>query len=233
MKESNKVLPCENCKARSKGIFCELNLRAQADVDMNKTTNIYKKGQIVFHQGNPAYGLYCINRGKLKMTQTGPEGKESIIGIAGYGDVLGHRSLYSGEVYGATVSVLEDATICFLSKEFIFKTIQEQPSIALKIIQKLSQEMGATEKKNASMSQKSVRERLAELLLTLKKTYGIQEGSRFRLDIKLTREDLGNMIGTSPETVIRFMTEFRDQGLMEQEGKTIFILNEKKLSELV
>jgi CRP-like cAMP-binding protein len=216
---------------RSKGIFCELEKVALQDISHNKVMNNYKKGNTIFFQGNPPFGLYCVNSGKIKISKIGNDGKESIIRIAQPGDVLGHRSLFSNENYNATATTIEDATICFIDKKFIYKAIQEQPSIAIQLIQKLSQEMGAAESKSASLFQKNVRERLAELFLTLSKTYGVKEKDRVRLDIKLTREEMASMIGTANETVIRFISEFKDEGLIEQEDKTIYVLDEEKLVE--
>jgi CRP-like cAMP-binding protein len=231
MNKMNSNLSCETCQSRDKGIFCQLEKVALNDVSHNKVTNTYKKGQTIFFQGNPPFGLYCINSGKIKVSKLGNDGKESIIRIAGPGDVLGHRSLFSQDNYTATATVIEDAAICFLDKKFIFKAVEKEPTVALNIIQKLSKEMGAAEARNAALSQKNVRERLAELLLILKKTYGIQEGNRWRLDIKLTREEMASMVGTANETIIRFFSEFKDEGLIEQEGKVIFIKDETRLIE--
>jgi CRP-like cAMP-binding protein len=194
--------------------------------------NSYKKGQTVFYQGNPLFGLYCVNSGKIKISKLGNDGKESIIRIAGPGDVLGHRSLFSNEKFTATATVLEDSAICFLDKKFIYRAIAQDPSISLRLIEKLSRDMGKAEDRSASMAQKSVRERLAELLLMLKNSYGIQEGKRWRLDIKLTREEMASMIGTANETIIRFISEFRDDNLIEQEGKIIYLLDEEGLLEI-
>jgi CRP-like cAMP-binding protein len=224
-------LTCENCQSRDKGIFCQLEQVALQNVSHNKVTNSYKKGQTIFFQGNPPFGLYCINSGKIKVSKLGNDGKESIIRIAGPGDVLGHRSLFSQENYSATATVIEDAAICFLDKKFILKAVEKEPTVALNIIQKLSKEMGAAEARNAALSQKNVRERLAELLLILKNSYGIQEDHRWRLDIKLTREEMASMVGTANETIIRFFSEFKDEGLIEQEGKIIFIKDENRLIE--
>lgn len=224
-----KNINCENCASRGKGIFCELENLALSQVSDTKIMNTYKKGHVIFHQGNPPFGLYCVNSGKIKITKIGNDGTETIIRVAGPGDVLGHRSLFSNENYTATATALEDTAICFIDKKFIHKTMQEEPSIALNIIQKLSKEMGSAETMNASMFQKNVRERLAELLLTLSKSYGIKEKNRIKLDIKLSREEMASMIGTATETVIRFITEFKEEQIIEQEGKTIYIVNEEKL----
>lgn len=226
-----KHIGCDKCVSKNKGIFCELEELALADVTHNKVMNTYKKGHDIFLQGNPAFGLYCINSGKIKVTKTGLDGKESIVRIASAGDVLGHRSLFSHENYSATATTLEETTICFIDKKYIFSALKKEPSIALNLIGQLSREMGSAEAKSASLSQKSVKERLCELLLTLKASYGITEGQRTKLDIKLTREEMASMIGTSVETVIRFMTELKDEGLIEQDGKVIFLLSEQGLLE--
>jgi CRP-like cAMP-binding protein len=97
------------------------------------------------------------------------------------------------------------------------------------IINKLSRDMGIAENKLTSLHQKNVRERLAELLLSLKTSHGIKEGKRIRIDMKLTREEMATMIGTANETLIRFMTEFKDAGIIEQEGKVIYITDEEEL----
>lgn len=232
MTKSFQIVSCENCQCRDKGIFCDLGANELTVVGQNKVMNSYKKGQTVFYQGNPPFGLYCVNSGKIKISKLGPDGKESIIRIAGPGDVLGHRSLFSNEKFTATATVLEDSAICFLDKKFIYKAIQQDPSISLHLIEKLSRDMGKAEDRSASIAQKSVRERLAELLLMLKNSYGVQEGKRWRLDIKLTREEMASMIGTANETIIRFISEFRDDNLIEQEGKIIYLLDEEGLLEI-
>jgi CRP-like cAMP-binding protein len=230
--QSGKNIGCDKCSSQAMSIFCQLDRGPLAEISSHKVMNTYKKGHVIFYQGNPPFGLYCISRGKIKITKVGTDGKESIVRIASVGDVLGHRSLFSNENYNATATAMEDTSVCFIDKKFIYKIVNEQPSIALNIIQKLSREMGSAESKSASMFQKNVRERLAELLLTLSSSYGVKEQGRVRLDIKLTREELASMIGTASETVIRFITEFKEEGLIEQEGKTIFIIDNDGLLEL-
>lgn len=229
---SAKKLQCDNCPSRAAGIFCQLESAPLQEVSQQKVTNSYKKGEIIYSQGNPAFGLYCINSGKIKITKNDSQGKEAIVQLAAGGDVLGHRNLFGDETYTATAVALENTTICFLDKKFITQAISQNPSIALNIIEKLSREVGTSEKRNAMMGQKNVKERLAGLLLNLAESYGIGEDERIRLDIKLTREEMAGMVGTASETIIRFMSEFKEEGWIEQEGKTIFITKKEKLFEL-
>lgn len=221
---------CENCPSVSKGVFCQLAHDELKEVSDHKVTNVYKKGQTLFVQGNHPFGLYCISSGNIKVTKVGNDGKESIVRIASAGDVLGHRSLFTDQYYTATATALEDTKVCFLDKKFIMKVIQENPSVSMNVIEKLSTDMGAAENKLSSLHQKNVRERLAELLLLLKESHGEeQDDGKTLIKLKLTREEMATMIGTANETLIRFMSEFKEEGLIEQVGKQIFITDEEKL----
>lgn len=232
MQKAFKPIQCENCQSKEKGIFCDLEHSGLTDVNHHKVMNFYKKGQTIFFQGNPPFGLYCVATGKIKVSRVGNDGKESIVRIAGPGDVLGHRSLFSKENYSATATVIEDSSICFLDKNYILGVLKDEPTVALNLIQKLSKDMGIAEARNASMSQKSARERLAELFLSFIKSYGIEEeDGRIRLDIKLNRDEIASIVGTAHETIIRLISEFKEERILEQEGKTIFILDEEKLTE--
>lgn len=227
--DKSRIIDCEKCTNKEKSVFCGLEDIPLSSISHNKVMNNYKKGHTIFFQGNPPFGLFCINEGKVKIAKIGNDGKESIIRIAGPGDVLGHRSLFSRENYTATATVIEDASVCFIDKKFIYKVLHDEPSLAINMIQKLSREMGIAEARSTSMVQKNVCERLAELLLSLMKAYGVQEEGRWRLNIKLTREEIASIIGTANETVIRFISDFKHEGLIEQEGKTLYILDEKRL----
>ena len=197
----------------------------------NSILNNYSKGQAIFLQGNQPFGMFCVHSGKIKILNVNNDGKESIVRLATGGDILGHRALFSNEAYNASAITLEDSIITFFSKEFIFNVIKEHPAIALNIISLLSHTMGTAEIYSTTLVHKNVRERLAGLLFSLIRSYGIKEADRIRLDIRLTREEMAAMIGTTHETLVRLFTEFRNEEIIEQEGKIIFIINEKKLIE--
>lgn len=231
MQKNPRPTSCDLCPSKDKGIFCNLEKHTINDISINKVMNVYKKGQTIFYQGNPPFGLYCVSSGKIKISKMGNDGKESIVRIAGPGDVLGHRSLFSNENYTSTATVIEEATVCFLDKQYIYTSLQNNSKMAMNLIEKLSKEMNAAESKNASMSQKSARERLSELLLEFMKTYGVEENNRIRLNIKLNRDEIASMVGTAHETIIRLISELKQEGILEQEGKVIFIKDQKKLAQ--
>lgn len=222
---------CGSCPSRNSGIFCDLNKEQLNDVSTHKVMNHYKKGQTIFFQGNPPMGLYCVSSGKIKITRTGNDGKEAILRIAGPGDVLGHRSLFSKEKYEATATVLEDSSICFIDKNYIYDAIQNNPSIAMSMIEKLSRDMGIAERKSAAMFQKNARERLADLFIEFAEDYGVKVDDKIKLDIRLSRDEIASIIGSAHETVIRLISEFKEEGILELNGKTILVKDMDKLRE--
>lgn len=221
---------CKDCQSLCQGIFNQLNEDTLEAISEHKVSNTFKKGQTLFMQGNPPFGMYCIKSGIVKVTQTGPDGKESIVRLAKGGDTIGHRSLFSEEYYKATATAIEETSVCFYDKKYIQKLVKEEPSVAYNLISRLGHDLGASEHKVTSLAQKSVRERLAELLLVLKEGYGekLADG-RVKLNIKLTREEMASMVGTASETLIRFFTEFKNEDIIEQEGKVIYITDMEKL----
>lgn len=227
----NSMNSCNDCPSKDQGIFCDVEFQEVEEISQHKITNLYKKGQTLFIQGNHPHGLYCISSGNIKLTKAGNDGKETILRLVHSGDILGHRSLFTDDNYGATATAMDDTIVCFIDKKFITSIMKKNPSVAFNIINKLSRDMGAAENKFTSLHQKNVRERLGELILTLKTTYGVKENGRWKIDLKLTREEMATMIGTANETLIRFMTEFKEAGIIEQEGKVIYIKDEEQLLE--
>lgn len=224
-------LNCETCSGRGKSIFCDLQGENLKKLDTEKNSNLYKRGQDLFLSGNPPFGLYCVHSGKVKLTKIDNDGKETIVRIAGAGDVLGHRSLFSGSPYTASATVMEDGLICFVSKETIKSLITKEPQLSFNIIGRISKEMGAAENKLASMARKSVRERFAETLLLLKENFSVIEDNKIKLDIRLTREELASMVGAASENIIRLMTEYKESGYIEQNGKVIYILDLESIEQ--
>lgn len=222
-------LKCEACPSLGKGIFCDLEHSDLADLSEHKISNTYKKGQTLFVEGNPTFGIYCINKGNVKVTQLSSDGKESIIRIASPGDILGHRSLFTKKFYQASAKSIDETHVCFIDKDYILKLIKEKPEVAGNLIAKLSRDLGAAEHRISSFSQRNVRERLAELILLLKESHGEQTDKGIFINIKLTRDEMASIIGTAPETLIRFMSELKSLGFIEQDKKDIYIKDEEAL----
>jgi len=222
---------CLTCGSKKNSVFCVLENLAIKKLSHEKISNTYKRGQALFFQGNPPFGLYCLNSGKVKVFKSGNDGKETIIRIASAGQVIGHRSLFSNSPYTASAMILEDSNICFISKKTIYELFEIEPKLSLSFIEILSKSMGAAEDQVASIAQKKLRERFSELLLILEKSYGKKSAVGTQLDIRLTREEMASMLGTASESLIRLVTEFKKEGLLHQEGKSLYIKNKEKILE--
>lgn len=232
MKKNFLPTACENCDKKDKSIFCTLSHSALSDLTANKAMNRYKKGDVIFFQGNPVFGIHCINKGKIKVTRHCANGKETILRIAGPGDIVGHRSLFSGDRYAATGTVMEDTDVCFFDKTYFFRIVKQDPELAFTLLKKMSNDMGNAESRSVTFIQKSVEERLAEFLLTLGESYGVDENGHIRIDIRLSREEIASIIGTASETVIRSLSLLKAENVIDQQGKVLYIVNRERLTEL-
>lgn len=224
MKSKNQP-DCERCISRKDSLFKDLASDDLCHLNSHKTCNVYRKGQVIFYEGNSPMGLYCVNTGKIKIYKTGSSGKEQIVRLAKPGDLLGYRALIGDDVYTATAEALEDATVCFLDKKNFQQVIEHAPDIPNQILRNLCNELRDAENFIQSMAQKSVRERLAEVLLILRKKYGMDPQDQAVLGVTLTREDIANITGTAIETAIRLLSDMKEEGLIAFEGRRIRILD--------
>ncbi len=231
MKSTLPAVHCENCSSRGLGVFCELDDSQLQEFNLAKTTNRYKKGQVIFYEDNQPFGLYCIFGGKIKLYKENPEGRAQILRIAGPGDLLGYRSLFAEEPYHATAEVIEDATICFIDKNFFFKALNKDMTLARQLIRKLAQQLRVAEGLATSLAQRSVRERMAELLITLQEAYGQKTAKGIKIALELSRAELAEMIGITQETSIRLISEFKKKGWIDVQERVLTILNTKALRE--
>ena len=219
---------CENCPSRSYSIFCNLKPEELKELSANKGCNQYSKGQFVFFEGSRPTGLYCIFSGKIKVYKIKGDGKAQIVRLAKKGDILGYRSLLSGELYTSFATVLEEAQICYIPKSIFHYLIQSNSDFSLKVMDLFAKELWKAEEKLTSLALKPVRERLAEALLMLKEFYGVKK-DKATLDVELTREELAGIVGTATETVVRLLSEFKSEQLVALDKKSIKILNQGKL----
>lgn len=219
---------CANCDSRQDSVFCKLCHGHIEEFNQAKSCNTYKKGQIIFNEGNNPYGLFCINHGKVKVFRTGQDGKDQIVRMAKDGDVIGYRALLNTEVYNASAVALEDCEICFIPRDAFFRVLKDNTDLSLELIKLLAEDLKKAEQTITDLAQKPVRERMAEALLFLKQTYGVEEDGQ-TINVILSREEMANLVGTATETAIRLLSEFKNDGIVAFVGKKIRILNNDKL----
>ncbi|MEI6087371.1 MAG: Crp/Fnr family transcriptional regulator [Bacteroidota bacterium] len=219
---------CQSCAQRFTSVFCKAKQEFIEEINEQKICNIYKKGQTLFNEGSYPFGVYCINEGKVKLSHLGDDGKEQIIRLLRGGDILGYRALLSGERYSASAIALEDTQVCFVPKELFISVLKNDTGLAFEMMKLLSDELHKAEVKLTHLAQKPIRERLAETLLFIKETYGF-EADGVTLSVRLSREEIANLVGTATESTIRLLSEFKKDGMVELDGKKIKILRQKEL----
>lgn len=197
-----------------------------------RRTRTYRKGEVIFREGTHAGGLYCVSFGKVKVFKTGHEGRDVIVRLAKSGDVIGYRALISREPYYASAVALEETDVCFVPSETFYKFVEQNASFSMDLIQTLSRDLRVAEERLLYLAQKTVRERLADALILLADTYGYDDQDSSLLDVRLSREDFASLVGTATETVIRLISDFRSEGLIETPGKRVRILNEKAIRRI-
>lgn len=220
---------CQTCPTRSQSVFCDLMKPHLEKMDKAKTENQYKPRQVIFYEGNQPYGLYCISEGKIKIYKSDLEGHQHIVRLAGPGDILGYRALLSGDSYEATSETLEPSRICFFDKTTFFHILETHPTTAFNVMGLLAKDLGVAERQTLNITHKNLRERLAELFLIFKGRYGKAVDDGILLDINLTREELAELIGATQESVIRTISDFRQEGLVIVNGRSITIKDTQKL----
>ena len=215
---------CQHCKDRFTSIFCKADQSHLELIADAKVCSVYRKGQVVFNEGAYPFGVYCINDGKIKLSHSGDDGREQIVRLVKAGDIMGYKALLSNERYTATATALEDSSICFIPKDLFLSILQKDASLSFEMMRILSSELRKAELKITHLAQKPVRERLAETLLFIKETYGL-EADGHTLSVRLSREEIANLVGTATESAIRLLSEFKKDGMIELDGKKIRLLD--------
>ncbi|HOE04669.1 MAG TPA: Crp/Fnr family transcriptional regulator [Bacteroidales bacterium] len=221
---------CKNCIGTSRNIFRKLNPEELDYVNARKTCSSYRKSSVIYKEGQRISGIYCINSGVVKIYKTGVAGKEQIIKFAKPGDVFGYRSIMNGEPACTSAKVHDDAVVCHVIASDLYALLRKNNEFAIDMLQLACAELGEANNFITDMAQKSVRERLAEILIFIKDEFGTDAENV--LKITLTREELANLIGTATESVIRLLSEFKSENIIELRGRRIKIVDEGKLRKM-
>lgn len=230
MKNLESIPFCKECVVDLNTIFSTLAPEELDKLGFEKGCDFYKRGDIIYHEGNRMNGCFCVNKGVIKLYKTGIEGKEQIISFAKKGDIIGFRSVLTGELACTTAKVIDDAVLCFIPSDTLFSLVKTNAEFSMQLMQLTCKELGEANKYITDIAQKTVRERLAEVLIMLMDTFSLDDTST--LQISLTREELANIVGTATESVIRLLSEFKGDKLIELNGRKIKIMNVKALKKV-
>lgn len=222
---------CSTCEARLETVLRDVDATGLTAIESTKACNFYKKGEVIFAEGNSPTGLYCVHQGKIRVYKTGDEGRDHIVRFAKAGDVVGYRSLVSGDHYSVSAAALEDSVVCCIPRKDFLDLLSADGRLSMRVIELLSGELQRAEQQIVNLAQKPVRERLAETLLVLKNVYGTVNGDDSALNIQLSREELASVVGTATETLVRGLAELKRANLIATDKRKIHILDVDGLAQ--
>ena len=225
MKKNKKECDLKSC------FLCKLCLREWLPaIEANKKTFHFKKGELIFKEGDEVKGIYFVFNGTVKVhTKWGKE-KELIIRFAKNGDIIGHRGLGDEIIYPVSGTALEAVTVCFISLDFFMSSLKVNYDFMYQLMLFFAAELKQSERKMRNLAHMPVKGRIAQALILLKNKFGIIENGH--INILLSRQDIASYAGTTYETVFRIMADLIEQDIITVDGKKITITNENALQLL-
>ena len=224
-------LQTNNNPALQQTISTESSTQALQNLLLGSSINIYKKKQIIYSEGNHPVRLFYIQSGKVKTLKTNEEGKELTIGLFGEGDYVGYTAILENTIYKETLEAIEETKVCIIDKEDFEKLLQQNNEVAQLFIKLMAKNITDKEKQLVGIAYNSLRKRVAEALMQLQQKYLTNEEDKF--SIHISREDLAQIAGTATESMIRTLSDFKAEKLIDIKEGSIIILNKKKLADML
>ena len=221
MKKSKHDCDLNSC------FFCTLCLKDWLPaVDTHRKTFHFKKGEVIFNEGEPVAGVYFVYRGIVKVHKQWGD-KELIIRFANQGQIFGHRGLGHNNIYPVSGTAIEPTEACFIGIDFFNTTLKINHEFLLSLMLFFADDLQESERRMRNLAHMPVRGRLAQALVALEEKFGkTEEGF---INIRLSRQDIASYVGSTYETIFRLMNEFIEEGLIAVSGKDILIKDTKKL----
>ena len=201
---------------------------------MSETAKVkhYKKKELIYTEGNNPNYLYLLQKGKIKTFRAHEYGKELIISLLKDGDFFGYTVLIDETAYNESAEALEDSSVVMIPKEDFYALLNNNHGVMKQFVKLLSNEIQEKEEQLLKMAYSSVKKRVAEALIKLQKQYQ-QHSKEASFNISISREDLANIVGTATESLIRTLSDFKHEGLIEIKGSNITIVDINKFEAYI
>lgn len=212
-------------------LFQELTEQEKAIIKDHFSSSKYKKNEIIYKEGDKPSGLICLIRGKVKLFKEGVGGREQIVRMAKPVSIIGYRALFAEENYISSAQAIEDCIISVIEKNVLFGILHNNPELTLSILKSLATELGFSNNRTVTLTQKHIRGRLAESLVFLRDTYGYEDDGA-TLKVYLSREDLANLSNMTTSNAIRTLSSFASEQVIALDGRKVKILDTVKLERI-
>ncbi|MHA4807882.1 response regulator [Flavitalea flava] len=194
-----------------------------------RNSNRYKKKQSIYIEGTYPHCLYYVQKGKVKTYKSNEEGKELIIGLYNAGDFLGYIAMLEGSAYKETAEAMEECELALIPRENFEELVNNNKEVAHQFIRLLAKDITEKEQQLLGLAYNSLRKKVAETIIMLKKKYKAPDGNFFN---DISRENLATLAGIATESLIRTLSDFRREKLIDIERGNFTILDEKRLESL-
>lgn len=197
----------------------------------NSSIQIFKRNELIYCEGDEPKDMMCLLRGKVKIFKDGVGGRSQIIRMIKPVQYFGYRANFAQEDYLTNASAFEHSTVCLIPMTVVKELIYANPNLAMFFIRQLSVDLGIADERTVNLTQKHIRGRLAESLLFLKDSYGLEEDGA-TLSIYLAREDLANLSNMTTSNAIRTLSTFVAEHIIAIDGRKIMLIDEEKLKKI-
>ncbi|MBJ7880402.1 Crp/Fnr family transcriptional regulator [Gelidibacter salicanalis] len=222
---------CENCIVRQLNSLKVLTREELKKISDSKVTKKIKKGDALFQEGERLNGVFCVRNGVSRLSKMSENGKNQIVKIAGRGEVLGQRSVITGEKTNLSAVALNDMEVCYILKNELVDNISHNIEFTKAVLLHIANDLKFANDVIVNIAQKTVKQRIAETLCYLDKNFGTDNDGYIAMT--LTREDIANVVGTAKEACIRTLATFKKEGWISTDGKRIKIEDHKALCRLI
>lgn len=191
----------------------------------------YKKNQIIYQEGEKPNHLMCLLEGKVKIYRNGIGGRYQIMRVMKPVEYFAYRAYFAGEKFVTAAAAFEASIVCTIPMDIINQLVKDNNKLAMFFIKLLAIDLGVSDERTVNLTQKHIRGRLAESLLFLKETYGLEEDGA-TISIFLSREDLANLSNMTTSNAIRTLSNFASERLIAIDGRKIKIIDEDNLRKI-
>lgn len=221
----------ELCLEGPSSIFKGLTQKEKETIEQHHTLITIRKGEDLFKEGEKTRGLICLTSGKVKIFKEGVGGREQILKMVKQQGLIGYQALFSESTWSFSAVALETSVICILEKTSLLNILKKNGILALKFLKLITEELGASNDRTVSLSQKHVRGRLAESLLGLSETYGSETDGK-TIGVSLSREDIAHLSNMTTSNAIRTLSNLASEGIIKIKGRKISIIDRISLEHI-
>lgn len=205
-------------------------LAALEDLGRDRRTRVIERKGVLFHEGDEMRHVPFLVSGKVRTFKVNYDGKEFVTGLHVPGDFIGYLGLLEGGHATETAEALEESEVAMVPREDLLRLLYRDRDVSMRFIRMLSQEMGEKQERLLHLAYASVRERVAQALLQLHDRFSEEQSDN--LGVRISRDDLAAIVGTATESLIRCLTDLKDEGMISTQGRDIRITDRRRLQKL-